>query len=111
MDIEKDIFAIISHSGDAKNLFMRAIKYAKEDNFELAKKCIEEGENKLDEAHKKQSRLIKIESSGENINPTVLLIHGQDHLMTAMILKDLAEEFIELYYQMKDIKSEKQESV
>lgn len=104
MDLEQNIFTIISYSGDAKNLFMRAIKYARENNFELAQKCIEEAGDKLDEAHRKQSELIKIESSGKNINPTILLIHGQDHLMTAMLLKDLAEEFIELYSQIKDKK-------
>lgn len=109
MDIEQTVFTIITHSGEARNLFMKAIKCAKEDNSELARKYLEEAEDKLTEAHKKQSALIHLEASGQNINPTILLVHGQDHLMSAMLMKDLTEEFIELYSRL-NTKSEKEKN-
>lgn len=106
MDIEQMVFTIITHSGEARNLFMKAIKSAKEDDCELAREYLKEAEEKLREAHKKQSELIQMEASGQNIKPSILLVHGQDHLMSAMLMKDLTEEFIELYSRLK-VKSEK----
>ncbi len=102
MDIEQTVFTIITHSGEARNLFVKAIKCAKEEDNELAQRYLEEAENKLTEAHKKQSELIRLEASGQKINPTILLVHGQDHLMTAMLMKDIAEEFIELYSRLRN---------
>ena len=31
---------------------------------------------------------------------SLLMCHGQDHLMTAMVVIDLAEKFIEVYQKM-----------
>lgn len=96
MNLEKMIFSIISYSGDAKNLFMEAIKYAKNNKPQKADDCLKEADEKLIKAQLKQTELIKLESNGEEIEKSILLTHGQDHLMTASLLKDLAAEIIEL---------------
>jgi len=101
VDIEQTVFTIISHSGEARSLFMKAIKHAKEGAFEDAQQCMEEAEEKLEKAHQKQSELIQLEAGGKKIAPTILLIHGQDHLMTVMMLKDITEEFIDMYSHMQ----------
>lgn len=103
MEIEQTIFTIITYSGDAKNLFMKAIKLARANDFELAQSCLEQAEAKLDQAHQRQAQLIQLESAGQQIEPTVLLVHGQDHLMTAMLMKDMAEEFIKLYAHLNSV--------
>ncbi|PTF08850.1 PTS lactose/cellobiose transporter subunit IIA, partial [Staphylococcus equorum] len=41
---------------------------------------------------------------GENINLTLLTVHSQDHLMTAITFKDLAQEMIDLYKEVKNNK-------
>lgn len=97
MEMEKTILSIITNSGEAKNLCMKAIKHAREDDFEQANQCVEDAEQIINKAHKKQSELIQLEARGENINPTILLVHGQDHLMTVMMLKDITKEVIKLY--------------
>ncbi|SIR45051.1 PTS lactose/cellobiose transporter subunit IIA [Halanaerobium kushneri] len=102
MNLEKMIFSIISYSGDAKNLFMQAIKYAKSNQNEKARVCLEEADEKLIKAHLKQTELIKLESNGEEIENSILLTHGQDHLMTASLLKDLAKEIINLHQKINN---------
>lgn len=97
MDVEMIIFTIITHSGDARSSSMEAITHAKEGEFEKAQKCIEEAENKLSLAHKEQTKLIQAEAQGEKHDISLLLIHAQDHLMNAMTVKDMANEFVELY--------------
>ena len=104
MDLEKMIFSIISYSGDAKNLFMEAIKFAKNNENKKANNCIKEAEEKLIKAHSKQTELIKLESKGEKIENSILLTHGQDHLMTASLLKDLATEIIEIHKKINNRK-------
>ena len=102
MDLEKMIFTIISYSGDAKNLFMEAIKYAKNNENDKAEDCLKKADDKLIQAHLKQTELIKIESNGEEIENSILLTHGQDHLMTASLLKDLAREIIDLHQKLNN---------
>ncbi|SKC37422.1 PTS lactose/cellobiose transporter subunit IIA [Maledivibacter halophilus] len=97
MDVEMTIFTIITHSGDARSSSMEAITHAKEGEFEQAQRCIEEAENKLSMAHKEQTKLIQAEAQGEKHDISLLLIHAQDHLMNAMTIKDMANEFVELY--------------
>lgn len=102
MDLEKMIFTIISYSGDAKNLFMEAIKYAKNNDNDQAETCFNKAGDKLYQAHLKQTELIKLENKGEEIENSILLIHGQDHLMTASLLKDLAREIIDLHKKLNN---------
>ncbi|TDO71341.1 PTS system cellobiose-specific IIA component [Halanaerobium saccharolyticum] len=102
MDLEKMIFTIISYSGDAKNLFMEAIKYAKNNDNDQAEICFKRAGDKLYQAHLKQTELIKLENNGEKIENSILLTHGQDHLMTASLLKDLAREIIDLHQKLNN---------
>lgn len=44
------------------------------------------------------------EAQGEHINLTLLTVHSQDHLMTAITFKDLAQEMIDLYKEVKNNK-------
>lgn len=99
--MEETIFGLISHSGDAKSLLMEAIAEAKEGAFEKAKRKIDEASEKLNLAHQVQTSLIQSEAGGEKQEASLLLIHAQDHLMNAILLKDLATEFIDLYKKIE----------
>lgn len=107
MDLELTIMNIINYSGEARSFSMEAIGYAKEGDSTKAKNAIEEANNKLSEAHKSQTLLIQEEARGEGKPVSLLLIHAQDHLMNAITIRDMANEFIELYQIVKEIKGEK----
>ncbi len=97
MDLEKTIVTIITHSGDARSLLMSAIKSAKEGKHDEAKGKIKEASEKIHQAHKVQTSLIHKEAQGEELPVTLLLVHAQDHLMTAVTIKDLATELVDIY--------------
>ena len=40
-------------------------------------------------AHKAQTNLLAQEAQGDDIAFSITMIHGQDHLMTTLLLKDL----------------------
>ncbi|WP_296971984.1 PTS lactose/cellobiose transporter subunit IIA [Tepidanaerobacter sp. EBM-38] len=97
MDCEKIILSIIAHAGNARSLCFEALRLAKEGNLGEAHKKINETKEELLNAHKIQSNMLHKEAAGEKHEISLLLIHAQDHLMAAMLAKDLIEEFIELY--------------
>jgi len=100
MVMEHIVFTIISYSGDARSSAMEAIQFAKIGDFEKAEIKLKDATEKLALAHKEQTQLIQAEAGGERSEISLLLIHAQDHLMNAMTIKDMANEFIELYRKM-----------
>lgn len=89
-------FQLILHSGNARSLAMEAIYASKDKNFAEATEKLTVSEKELNEAHHFQTQLIHAEASGESFDIPIILVHAQDHLMTAMTLKDLARELVEI---------------
>lgn len=100
MDLEKMIFTIISYSGDAKNLFMKAITYAKNKEFKKAENSFAKAERKLEKANLSQKKLFNLDELKEKIGNNILLNHSQDHLMLTFLLKDLTRELIDLHHKI-----------
>mgnify|MGYP001088427925 FL=1 len=78
-----------------------AIKEAKSGNIDKARECIEKSKESIHKAHKFQTELIQNEANGNKTEISVILIHAQDHLMTAMNFQQLAEEFIDVYERLE----------
>ena len=97
-------FQVIMNAGNSKSSSMMAIEAAREFKFEEAEKIIKEAEKELREAHHSQTELIKQESSGKGVDLNIILIHSQDHLSMAITAKDQAEEFLNLYRIIKEMK-------
>ena len=100
MALEESLIEIISLSGEVKKKFLEAVKHEKKKKKEKAEKVFNEADDKLITAHLKQTDLIKKEAGGEKIESSLLLTHAQDHLMTAILLKDMAKEFMDLYERL-----------
>ncbi|MHA6646792.1 PTS lactose/cellobiose transporter subunit IIA [Aerococcus urinae] len=93
----QDIMGLIMYSGDAKGKAIEAIQAAKNNNFILAEEKFKEATVSLNTAHKSQTGLLTAEAQGEKLDINLLMIHGQDHLMTAITFIDLAKEIVEVY--------------
>lgn len=95
-------FQIILYAGNARSSAMEAIAFAKEGKFTEAKEKLEDAKKEINEAHHFQTELIQAEARGEGVDMNVILVHSQDHLMTAMVVKDMAIEFVDLYEKLAD---------
>lgn len=91
------VMSLIMNAGNSKSFSMEAIKAAKENDFSLAAEKLKEAETAINAAHNDQTSLLTKEASGEKTELSMLLIHGQDHLMNAITFLDIAKEFVELY--------------
>ena len=54
------------------------------------------------EAHHIQTSLLAKEANGDHTEVNVMLVHAQDHLMTAILAKELIAEMIEMYQAMSE---------
>src|SRR5699024_10200323 len=60
-------------------------------------KLIKEGEVSLTKAHKSQTELLAKEAGGDDIQLGFIFVHGQDHLMTTVLLKDILQHLLNIY--------------
>ncbi|ELI8127095.1 PTS lactose/cellobiose transporter subunit IIA [Yersinia enterocolitica] len=98
VSLEDIITELVVNGGNAKSKAIQAIKAAKKGEFEVAEKRIKEANESLQQAHQFQTELIQAEARGEEgATISLIMIHGQDHLMNAMTTRDLAIEMIEMY--------------
>jgi PTS system cellobiose-specific IIA component len=89
---------IIANAGEARGLAFQALRAARDEkDFAKADELMKQANQYSEEAHKAQTDLLVETANGVSIPIDVLLIHGQDHLMTAMLAIDLITEMIEGY--------------
>jgi len=103
MDMEKVVFHLMTHSRDAKNASMESIKHARKGDYEKAYLCIRKATESLSEAHKIQFELMERESKGTKTEISLLMVHAQDSLVNAVTIRDMAQEMVKIYTDMRHI--------
>ena len=93
-------FQIIAAAGSARSSYVEALQAAKNGNFEEAEALIKQGDTDFVEAHHVHAELIQKFAGGEDPGANILLIHAEDQVMSAEVLKIMALEFIELYKKL-----------
>lgn len=96
MNMEAEIFNIISSGGDAKAIAYDALQLANEGKFDIAEKRFHEAQSALTLAHNTQTKLIQKELNHEDMKISLLMVHAQDHLMTAISEISLIEQMIKM---------------
>ncbi|WP_419791225.1 PTS lactose/cellobiose transporter subunit IIA [Staphylococcus chromogenes] len=90
-------FEIVAYAGDARSKYLEALNVAQTGDYAKAEQLIEEGKQCIVDAHNAQTSLLQKEAAGDDIVYSVTMMHGQDHLMTTLLLKDMLKHIIELY--------------
>lgn len=106
MNLEEIITNLVLNGGQGKSKSMLAISCAQKGDFELAEQYIKEAEESICAAHNFQTELLQKEAAGQSdIEFSLLIVHGQDHLMNAMTVKDLAKEMINIHKELYQLKN------
>ena len=100
-EMETIIMNLIVDAGSARSYAMEAIRFAKEGSFQEADEALEEANSELARAHHTQTDLIQQAAKGETIEINLFMVHAQDHIMTAMLAKDLAVEIVDLHRALR----------
>ena len=99
---EQIVINLIVNAGSARSSAIEAIQYAKAGDMEKANESLQQAKEAVNEAHHSQTEMIQAEIRGEKAPLNLLMVHAQDHLMTSLVVIDLAQEFIDLYEKVNN---------
>lgn len=96
-------FAIVAYAGDARTALIKASKEASQGHISKARELVKEANDSINAAHNEQTKLLSKEASGMDMDVTFIMVHGQDTLMTTMLLKDEMETIIDQYARLNKL--------
>lgn len=94
MDFEQTMMELLINAGEARSQAMMAIQQSRKKDWDGAEAALRASDEAARAAHKIQTALIGADEGCGKVPVTLILVHAQDHLMTAMLCRDLAEEII-----------------
>lgn len=100
---EEIIFTIILHAGNARAEAYDALRAAQAGDFAKAEEHLRQAEAEITVAHRAQADIIQQETQGAKVEVTLLFVHAQDHLMTALSEKGLIENMIEMHKTIREL--------
>ncbi|KWW22597.1 MULTISPECIES: PTS lactose/cellobiose transporter subunit IIA [Bacillaceae] len=90
-------FEIVAYAGDARSSLLTLLKEVRAGNFDNVEAGLKSADENLHLAHNAQTKILSEEAAGKDMDIGFIFIHGQDHLMTTLLLRELIQDFIELY--------------
>ena len=99
-DLEETVMGLIINAGMSRSLCFEALRQARAGQFAEADDLLRQAAEAANAAHGVQTRLIEADEGEGKIPDTLILVHAQDHLMTAMLARELVTELIELHRKL-----------
>ena len=96
-------FALVAYAGDARTAALSALNAAEAGDFEGAEAKLDEAQKDINEAHNQQTQLLSQEAGGAEMDVTFIMVHGQDTLMTTMLLIDQSRYMIRMLKRIKQL--------
>ena len=94
MENELEIMELITCGGEARSKALMAMNKIAEYDFDGAEALLKESGKLILQAHKTQTSLLTKEACNGVENTPLLMVHAQDHLMDASVIKDLVESIL-----------------
>ncbi len=98
-------FEMIATAGNAKSNAMLAIRAAADGDFDTARSHLADADEDLHAAHTTQTDMLVEEARGNPIKVNIILVHAQDHLTGAMLIRDLADELLKVHEKLAALSS------
>ncbi|UJF18130.1 PTS lactose/cellobiose transporter subunit IIA [Vibrio sp. SS-MA-C1-2] len=91
---EEFLMTLLCLVGEARSLIMEAMRKARVGDIINAKADLHAADDLLANVHKTQTSLIGFDQGEGKVKMTLILTHIQDHIMTAMLCRDIADEIV-----------------
>ncbi|QKJ86099.1 PTS system, cellobiose-specific IIA component [Paramixta manurensis] len=105
MEIDEiTVMELIIHAGEARSHAMEALRAARQQAWAQADEQLLAASTAARAAHRIQTELIGADEGCGKIPVNLILVHAQDHLMNAMLCRELAEEIVMLRREMADLR-------
>lgn len=96
-ELEQIIFEIITYAGEGKGYAYEALYAAEKGEYDKVDGLFKQSDQAFLKAHKVQTNLIQKEAGGEKTEVSLLMVHAQDQLMSAMESRTLLERMVILH--------------
>lgn len=93
---ESTVMELIIQAGEARSCSMEALRAARKQDWARADAMLTDAIAAAKAAHRIQTELIGADEGCGKIPVNLIMVHAQDHLMNAMLCRELAEEIIQL---------------
>ncbi|MEL4506387.1 PTS lactose/cellobiose transporter subunit IIA [Luteococcus sp. H138] len=97
-------FQLILAAGNSKSKAYEAIEAAREERFDEARQFIRDSEAEFRAAHDLQFSLLQDEAKKRHVAVNIILVHAEDHVTMALMARENAEEFINVYSAIAELK-------
>lgn len=101
MDTSKYAVMVIAYAGDSKSAAMEAIEAARSGDFEMADELLKKSSESLLKAHEVHTNLLVDDARDANTTISMILVHASNHFSIAEVTRDMAEQIINVYKEMK----------
>ncbi|WP_367990252.1 PTS lactose/cellobiose transporter subunit IIA [Vibrio sp. NTOU-M3] len=100
---EEFLMMLLCQVGEARSACMEAMSLARQDKFHKAKELLAAADEALIAVHKSQTSLIGFDEGAGKVPMTLILTHIQDHIMTTMLCREMAEEVIAIHKKLEKV--------
>ncbi|WEV71251.1 PTS lactose/cellobiose transporter subunit IIA [Lactobacillus sp. ESL0785] len=102
--IEQVAFEMISNTGEARSLLMKIIDDADKGNFDNYEADFKKANDCLKTAQKVHLKVISSEADQKKLPFSILLVHAEDQMMAAELIRDLAQYIVNINKQLVELK-------
>lgn len=94
-DSQEISFQIIGAVGEAKGLFIEAMRAVRAGDLERAQECVAQGDEAYQRGHAVHGTILASFASGEDVPMDILLVHAECQMMSAEDFSVLAHEALD----------------
>ncbi|MFR7639663.1 MAG: PTS lactose/cellobiose transporter subunit IIA [Allobaculum sp.] len=95
-DLDMISFGMIADASESRSLALEAVSAARKGDYTRCEECLAKSRKAYDKTHRAQTDVLFEEMNGKTRQVNVLLVHSQDHLSSASVVLELAEQMISL---------------
>lgn len=101
MDMESTVMELIINAGEARSYAMQALYAAKQGKWSEVDEQLTASSAASKRAHDVQTMLIGMDEGCGKVPVNLVMVHAQDHIMTAMLAREMIEELIAIHRQLQ----------
>ena len=107
---EETIINLILCAGESKSCAMEAIRAARNSQWQQAEDFLQQSGAAASQCHNIQTRLIGEDEGAGRVPVSLIMVHAQDHIMNAMLCREMAEEIVALYQKFYSLNSQRKDA-
>ena len=104
-ELESTVMELIINAGESKSCAMEALQAAKTGKWDEVDNLLAASLTANKRAHLVQTELIGLDEGEGKVPVNLIMVHAQDHIMTAMLAKEMIEEMINIHRQLASLQA------